>query len=270
MNLSINTSKNIMICSRCKREFNSQNYKTCDNCRNEAKIYRDKIKRTYKQGQFSSTDGKHKQCSDCLNIKLLEEFYKYKRNKDGYRNQCIKCHSVRWKKYYNEGYNKILKDKAINDMIYRLKQNQKSYLHQQLKNSKLKKINSTNKYIGCNIEQLKKWLEFQFDNDMNWINKSWQLDHIIPVSLFNLNDDFERQLAFNWTNIQPLYTKDNLQKSNNLRPYEYFSSIVKVSNFIKKNKLNLQEYQNVKNSLQWIKSKYSLRHFQTDGNLLRA
>ena len=91
-------------------------------------------------------------------------------------------------------------------MIYKLKQNQKSYLHQQLKNSKLKKINSTNKYIGCNIEQLKKWLEFQFDNDMNWINKSWQLDHIIPVSLFDLNDNFDIQIAFNWTNIQPLYT----------------------------------------------------------------
>lgn len=259
-----------MICSRCKREFNSQDYKTCISCRNYSKDLRNKVQRTYKQGQFSSIDGKQKQCSDCFNIKLLKDFYKHNLYKDGYRNQCIICHSKRWKKYYNEGYNKILKDKAINDMIYKLKQNQKSYLHQQLKNSMLKKIDSTNKYIGCSIEQLKRWLEFQFKNDMNWTNKSWQLDHIIPVSLFNLNDAFELKIAFNWTNIQPLYKKDNLQKYNNLRPYEYFSSIINISNFINKNNLDKQEYSNVKNSLQWIKSKYSLRHFQIDGKLLRV
>ena len=245
-----------MICSRCKKEFISQNYKTCDNCRKWNKDYRDKIPRLYKQGEFSSKDGISKKCSDCLQIKLLKNFYTHKRYKDGYRNQCIECHSKRWKVYYNEGYNLVLKNKALNDMIYRLKQNQKSYLHQQLKNSNLKKINSTNEYIGCNINQLKSWLESQFESDMNWINKSWQLDHIIPVSLFNLENDLERKIAFNWTNIQPLYKKDNLQKYNNIRPYEYFSSIVNVCNFIKKQNLDTQEYHNVKNSLQWFKQTY--------------
>ena len=82
-------------------------------------------------------------------IKLLQEFYKHHRYKDGYRNQCIDCHSIRWKKYYDNGYNKILKDKAINDMIYRLKQNQKSYIHTHLKKANIKKEDSTIKYIGC-------------------------------------------------------------------------------------------------------------------------
>lgn len=178
-----------MICKRCKKEFIQSEYKQCESCRLYNKEYRNNIKRTYKQGQYSSKDGTNKQCSDCLEIKLLKDFYQYKRNKDGYRNQCINCHSIRWKKYYNGGYNKVLKDKAINDMIYKLKQNQKSYLHQQLKASKLKKIERTNEYIGCSIEQLKKWLEMQFEPNMNWVNVSWQLDHIIPVSLFNLNDE---------------------------------------------------------------------------------
>jgi hypothetical protein len=31
---------------------------------------------------------------------------------------------------------------------------------------------------------------------------------------------------------------------------------------------NIQEYQNVKNSLQWVKSNYYLRHFQIAGNSL--
>ena len=255
-----------MICSRCKHEHNSINYKTCESCRNYNKELRNMIPRTYKQGQFSSTDGINKQCSDCLDIKMLKYFYKNNRYKDGYRNQCINCHSKRWSKYYNDSYKKVLKDKLINDMIYKLKQNQRSYIHQQLKNSMLKKNNGTIKYIGCSIEQLKSWLEFQFVNDMNWTDKAWQLDHIIPISLFNLNDDLERKIAFNWTNIQPLHKIDNLQKYNKLRPYEYFNSIINVSRFITFQKLQKDEYNNIKNSLQWIKSKYSLRHFQIAGN----
>lgn len=257
-----------MICSRCKREFTSPSYKTCETCRIYNKNIRDKIERTYKHGEFSSNDGKNKQCSDCLEIKLLIHFYKHSRYKDGYRNQCINCHSNRWKKYYNEGYNKVLQEKVVTDMIYKLKQNQKSYIHQQLKKSMLVKNDNTNKYIGCSIEQLKRWLEFQFGNNMNWIHKSWQLDHIIPVSLFNLHDELEKNIAFNWTNIQPLLKKDNLQKYNNFRPYEYFNSIINVSRFIRKNNINIQEYQNVKNSLQWVKSNYYLRHFQIAGNSL--
>jgi hypothetical protein len=243
-----------MICSRCKKEFISQKYKTCDSCRTYNKVRRDKEEKKYKQGQYSSIDNVNKQCSDCLEIKLLEQFYKHNRYKDGYRNQCINCHSKRWKKYYNNGYNKILKDKAINDMIYRLKQNQKSYIHQHLKKNNMVKDNNTEKYLGCNINQFKRWLDYQFTNNMNWINKSWQIEHIIPLSLFNLNNENERKIAFNWTNMQPLLKKDNLEKYNKFRPYEYFNSIINISRFITKEKLNKQEYNNIKNSLQWIQN----------------
>lgn len=245
-----------MICSRCKHYFISEKYKTCDSCRKYNKNIRDNIQRNYKQGQFSSLNGIDKQCSDCLEIKTLIQFYKHNRYKDGYRNTCIECHSKRWKTYYNNGYNKILKSRFLNDMIYKLKQNQKSYIHIQLKKSKLIKSNNINKYIGCHIEQFKKWLEFQFIDDMNWNNKNWQIDHIIPVSLFNLNNELERKIAFNWTNVQPLYKDENLKKYNKLRPHEYFNSIINICRFIKKYEINIEEYNNVKNSLQWLKSKY--------------
>lgn len=245
-----------MICSLCKKEFELENFKTCNSCRDYNKNMRDKVIRNYKQGEFSSTNGIDKKCSDCLHIKKLSEFYKHKRYKDGYRNQCINCHSNRWKTYYNNCYNEILKEKVKTDIIYKIKQNQKSYIHLQLKNSKLIKTTKISKYIGCTIEQLKQWLEFQFEKDMNWDNKNWQIDHIIPVSLFNLHDDLERQMAFNWTNIQPLYKDENLKKYNKIRPYEYFNSIININRFIKKYKLHKQEYKNIQNSLQWFKSKY--------------
>lgn len=252
-----------MKCSRCHKEFESTTYKTCDACRQAAKQYRDAIPRQYKQGECSSTDGVSKKCSDCLTIKSLDAFYKHKRYKDGYRNQCIDCHSKRWKLYYDTGYNQVLKDKLQNDVIYKLKQNQRTYLIQQLKASSLKKKDSTSKYIGCSIEHLKQWLSYQ---NSDWGNM--QLDHIIPVSLFDLHDETERKIAFNWTNIQPLPKKENLEKYNKLRGYEYFNSIINICRFITDYNIHNSGYQNVKNSLQWIKSKYTLRHFQIAGNSL--
>ncbi len=126
-----------MICSRCKRNFEEPNYKTCANCRYYNKSVRDKIPRTYKQGAFSTKDNIKKQCAKCLTFKSLDEFYKHKRYKDGYRNECKECHSKLWKSYYNSKYKNVLKDKLSSNPIYKLKQNIKSYIHIQLKNKDL-------------------------------------------------------------------------------------------------------------------------------------
>ena len=92
--------------------------------------------------------------------------------------------------------------------------------------------------------------------------KSWELDHIIPLSLFNLHNINDQLIAFNWTNIQPLEKRDNLQKYNNFRPHEYFSSIINIHRFIFKYKIDHTSYNNIKKSLQWIKSKYNCDTFK--------
>lgn len=245
-----------MKCSRCKKESIDNAYKTCLACRTYKKDCRNKIKRRYKQGQFSTVDGVTKQCSDCLLTKQLTEFYKHKRYKDGYRNQCISCHSVRWKNYYDSGYNTVLSEKGVNDTIYKLKQNQKTYLHIQLKKVNLSKSENTIKYLGCSIQTLKQWLEFQFVEGMTWENRGrWQCDHIIPVSQFNLHSNPEQRMAFHWTNIQPLWKQENLSKYNSFRPYEYFNSLITVCRFIRKHDLQ-QEYPLLQQTLNFVKSKF--------------
>lgn len=122
-----------MFCSRCNKLIDNDKYKHCNKCREYNKLYRDNIPRIYKQGEFSSKNNLTKVCSDCKNEKLLDEFYKNIRYKDGYRNHCKPCHSIRWKNYYNCKYKDILKDKFNSDIVYKLKQNQRSYIFQQLK-----------------------------------------------------------------------------------------------------------------------------------------
>lgn len=243
-----------MLCSRCHNECDNNKYKTCTKCREYNKKYRDNIPRTYKQGEYSTKDNLTKVCCTCNNSKNLTEFYKHKRYKDGYRNQCINCHRQNWKTYYDENYKKVLIDKQKNDPIYRLKQNQKSYIHIQLKNVNRTKNKNTVKYLGCSINIFILWLSFL---DKNWEN--CQLDHVIPVSLFDLTNPNEIKLAFHWTNIQPLVKKENLEKYNKIYLHQYFNNLVSLFRFKHYSKEDISV---VKELLKWLRTKYNRDTFK--------
>jgi hypothetical protein len=59
-------------------------------------------------------------------------------------------------------------------------------------------------YFGIDIENFRKWIEVQFDDEINWNNfsKKWQLDHIVPVSYFDFNNEEELKLCWNFVNIR--------------------------------------------------------------------
>ena len=42
--------------------------------------------------------------------------------------------------------------------------------------------------------------------------KIWGLDHIVPVDLFDINDEAEKKLCYNYQNIIPMFNNDNRLK----------------------------------------------------------
>lgn len=60
-------------------------------------------------------------------------------------------------------------------------------------------INHINKYLvkGMTLETF---------------GKSWGLDHIVPVDIFDLSNEDEKRLCYNYNNIMPMYNSDNRLK----------------------------------------------------------
>jgi hypothetical protein len=71
--------------------------------------------------------------------------------------------------------------------------------------------------LGCSIEFFIAHIEGQFKDGMCWDNYGicgWHLDHIQPLSKFDLTDREQVLDAFNYRNYQPLWAADNIRKHN--------------------------------------------------------
>jgi hypothetical protein len=80
------------------------------------------------------------------------------------------------------------------------------------------KTGSAVRDLGCTISELKKHLESKFQLGMTWGNrgKEWHIDHIIPLAQFNLQDRQQFLIACHYTNLQPLWAKDNIVKGKSV------------------------------------------------------
>lgn len=66
--------------------------------------------------------------------------------------------------------------------------------------------------LGCTLVELRVYLESKFLPGMSWENwapNGWHIDHIIPLSSFDLTDREQFLKACHYSNLQPLWAIDN-------------------------------------------------------------
>lgn len=104
-----------------------------------------------------------------------------------------------------------------NNVSFRMSVNLRSRIRTALKNNT--KSESSNKLLGCSLDDFKKYMESKFVDGMNWKNygqKGWHIDHILPCDSFDLSNEEEQKKCFHYTNLQPLWWRDNISKGNKI------------------------------------------------------
>lgn len=80
---------------------------------------------------------------------------------------------------------------------------------------------TTMRLLGCSIGSFEIYLESKFEPGMTWDNygkgkDKWNIDHIIPCSLFDLTKEKHRLSCFHFSNLQPMWEPENQRKSNQI------------------------------------------------------
>ena len=178
--------------------------------------------------------GQHKNESDfprgrrtCKSCRKKKHDTWRENEKDTLRKTRSKYWSVRGIHLYRE-YRKNNKDRMKetanrwrNLPENKIKNNLRGRLRKVLLAAGTRKRDKTFSLIGCSAKDLKIHLESQWTEGMSWENYGnpngdhsdcWHIDHIRPCNSFNLLDPEQQKKCFHFTNLQPLWGKDNIRK----------------------------------------------------------
>lgn len=111
------------------------------------------------------------------------------------------------------------KNKKSVDVQFKIASDIRTRLYIGLKAVGTGKVGCVVKNIGCSIEELKAHIEEQFKPGMSWDNWSrhgWHIDHIKPLSSFDLTEESQLIEACHYTNLQPLWAEENKKKFTNV------------------------------------------------------
>lgn len=209
-------SKSLDKYSKCKLHKDGLQY-SCKECqiqyrkKHKKKLLEEGRKDQIPDSELSST---FKVCSICSENKPLTEYFRNLKCKGGFYTNCKKCNNERNKKFAKNNPEKMREfwRKTRENIQNRLKSN----LSRRIRNSiKTGKESKTLEYIGCSMEEFKRWLEYQFTDDMSWENygKLWNLDHVIPCKDFDLTSEENIKKCFIWENTRPLNSIENFVKN---------------------------------------------------------
>ena len=184
-------------------------------------------------------------CIDCSNIKRREKYTnneelrkkavkqstEYKKNKKAIRDKakqealekleneigkdntiCKYCKEVKAKTHFRHNRLKC-KDCERDDPKIKLKKNIRSRISIGLKGNKTK---NTGQYLDCTSDEYIKWLQYsnpEYKYNIGKVKNTWHIDHVIPLSKFDLTKEEDIMIAFNWRNTMPLTAKENLAKN---------------------------------------------------------
>ena len=227
--------KNRNICKACANTRKKEIYnsieidvnatKKCTSC-NETKLISSFVKR---RAICCECNNKHRRIKyendEKHRLKLIQVATTFKQKKAVERQvakleeigednkKCSSCFQIKPK--CNFRYNRLkCRNCERDEPLDKFKRTVRSRIYIALKQKK--SLNTIN-YLGCSKNDYLQWV-LHNDNDYTLENrgKEWHIDHVIPLFYFDLENEEEQMVAFNWRNTMPLATKANLTKNRKI------------------------------------------------------
>jgi hypothetical protein len=264
---SVNSIPKRKKCNKCGIEKSFEEYyKSYGKCKDCVKAeQRERNKKTSEENKKRIMDPQSKStyqyCYKCEQDKPLSEF------RVG-RSQCLECEREYGRTYNQE--NSEIRQKWVDEHRERMTelqanwyQNNKSHIRAKFNSRysedncfkikqllkchlqhRIRKISSTEDYTGTDFEQVADWFEYNFTPEMNWGNHGtmWDIDHVIPVALWNLDDPLQVDMCFNWKNLSPLFSSKNRhEKSDTLDHEQIIRHKAQLKKYFEENHLDMKE-----------------------------
>jgi hypothetical protein len=260
--------RNRKVCKDCCNKKKKENYinkviddtaqKTCSVC-TISKFSRQFINKESKICMDCNNQRRRKQYQECVEVrkKKREDGIKYKKKKKSIRDEsklveitkleeeigqdntiCKYCKTVRAKTRFRHNRLKC-KDCERDEPFEKFKRYVRTRIYNCLKGHKTK---HAHEYLGCTPDEYLKWILFNKNNfTLENYGSVWHIDHIIPLSKFNLENEQDILVAFNWRNTMPLLAKENLSKNNKILTPQIEEHLKKLITYHIENSIELPD-----------------------------
>lgn len=140
-------------------------------------------------------------------IAMKKSYQKNREKRLAYRKQYVQKNK--------EARNIYQREKRNTDPQFQLALSLRVRLNAAIKNNQ--KVGSAVRDLGCTIPEFKFYIEGQFKDGMSWDNWGlvgdvWHIDHTIPLSFFDLTDREQFLKAVHYSNLAPMWAKENISK----------------------------------------------------------
>lgn len=215
-----NPKKENKVRSTCKKCMNKKSYDYSQKNKNKIKEIKDKY---VSKNKTKVLESKKEWFNKNPNYKkehyLNKKDYYLEKKKEYYESNREKIIEKN-KKYAKDNKELINKKNTIkyqNNPLVKIKVSLRSRLRIFLTTKSFSKKNKTFDIVGCTPKVLKEHIEKQFVEGMSWDNYGfygWHIDHIIPLYYAKTEEDMYK--LCHYTNLQPLWAKDNWRKNKKL------------------------------------------------------
>lgn len=198
------------------REWKKKNR---DKKREQDKKYREAHKEEIKAYHKAWRDNNREHLNEQQKARYKENPQMFKEINNRYKashQEAVKEARTRYKTENRQKCTDYERNKRHNDPVYRFRTSSRHLIWMYAKNKGYTKPIRVWEMIGCDFNTFLAHIQSQFEEGMTLENygngeNQWNIDHIIPISTANTDEDIER--LNHYTNLRPLWSTDNYKKS---------------------------------------------------------